>query len=165
METIVTRKCSNCKKEKPITDFYLEKRNNRPEYRRYGCKECEKAKRREYRKSKPGRFPTGKSVSNFITQLNRRDRDKVKVQGRLDDSRRRARKVKAGGKITRQEWQELLERCNYTCLRCKRREPDIHLTIDHVIPISIGGLHVIDNVQPLCQSCNSVKYNKTIDYR
>lgn len=63
------------------------------------------------------------------------------------------------------EWQALVNQYDHTCLCCGRREPDIKLTVDHVIPISLGGSNSIDNIQPLCQSCNSKKRAKHIDFR
>lgn len=62
-------------------------------------------------------------------------------------------------------WQELKRKYDSTCLRCGRREPDIELTADHVIPMSAGGAHTIDNIQPLCRNCNSAKNSQCIDYR
>ena len=78
---------------------------------------------------------------------------------------RTARKKKADGKITAGEWKSLKERYNYNCLCCGRSEPEIILSLDHVIPLSKGGINTVDNAQPLCISCNSSKGNKTIDYR
>lgn len=78
---------------------------------------------------------------------------------------RRARKLGAGGKITANEWNALKELYSFTCLCCKRQEPEIKLTVDHVVPLSVGGTNTIDNAQPLCLSCNCSKGTKTIDYR
>ena len=79
--------------------------------------------------------------------------------------RRYAREKNAVGNITAKEWRELKKRHNYTCLCCKRKEPEIKLTLDHVIPLSKGGTNTIDNAQPLCDTCNKRKGNKMIDYR
>ena len=81
------------------------------------------------------------------------------------ENNRRARKNGNGGTHTAQEWAELKERHDFTCPCCKRKEPDIKLTRDHIIPIVKGGTNFIDNVQPLCGSCNSSKNDKIIDYR
>lgn len=80
-------------------------------------------------------------------------------------SLRRTRKTLAGGSYTAQEWEALKAKYNYTCLRCGRSEPEIQLTADHVIPVSKNGTSNIDNIQPLCKSCNSRKHAKSIDYR
>lgn len=80
-------------------------------------------------------------------------------------SRRRSRKTQAGGSYTPQQWRNLKLQYNYTCLCCGRREPEIRLTADHIIPITMNGTSDISNIQPLCTSCNSKKYNKIIDYR
>ena len=78
---------------------------------------------------------------------------------------RRARILQAGGEFTSRDWKKLCKQYNYTCLCCGRREPEIKLTVDHVIPLSIGGTNSIDNIQPLCQSCNSSKGITIVDYR
>jgi 5-methylcytosine-specific restriction endonuclease McrA len=60
---------------------------------------------------------------------------------------------------------ELKAHYNYTCLACHRQEPEIELTIDHIVPLSRGGTNDTSNLQPLCKSCNSGKGERIIDYR
>lgn len=89
------------------------------------------------------------------------------VPGRISaqHSKRRAYKVQAGGSYDAIEWENLKAKYAYTCLCCGRREPDIKLTADHVMPVSKGGTSFIENIQPLCKSCNSSKGTRIIDYR
>jgi len=81
---------------------------------------------------------------------------------RILTRQRRVRIREVGGTITTSEWESVLEKYGPSCLCCEEIKP---LTMDHVIPISEGGTHTVDNVQPLCLSCNSSKGTKTIDYR
>lgn len=49
------------------------------------------------------------------------------------------------------------------CFKCGETE---NLTVDHVIPLSLGGTNTADNIQPLCSKCNSSKNNRSEeDYR
>jgi 5-methylcytosine-specific restriction endonuclease McrA len=77
-------------------------------------------------------------------------------------AKRRARKTGNGGWFTAKEWRDLKEKYNNKCLCCGEEKP---LSADHIIPISKGGTSNIDNIQPLCMSCNDSKGTKTIDYR
>lgn len=45
-------------------------------------------------------------------------------------------------------------RDSYRCLHCNA---ETRLSIDHIVPVSRGGTHDIDNMQTLCRSCNSRK--------
>jgi 5-methylcytosine-specific restriction endonuclease McrA len=48
------------------------------------------------------------------------------------------------------------------CLRCGS---DKKISLDHIVPVFNGGANEIENLQPLCKSCNSKKGTNTIDYR
>ena len=79
--------------------------------------------------------------------------------------RHSTRKSSVIGKLQYGIWFKIKKFYNFTCLRCLKNEPEIELTIDHIIPISKGGLHTKSNIQPLCRSCNSIKHTKSIDFR
>ena len=65
--------------------------------------------------------------------------------------------ISVTGNFTKQEWEEIKKAHNYICKICKRQEPEIKLTIDHIKPIMRGGLHARENIQPLCSTCNKRK--------
>lgn len=60
---------------------------------------------------------------------------------------------------------KIMERDNYTCQNCGasvHNEPNLLLEIDHIVPISKGGLTTEDNLQTLCWRCNRSKGSKII---
>ena len=81
---------------------------------------------------------------------------------RILTRQRRAKIRAAQGRITKEEWESVLDKYGLACLCCKKIKP---LTMDHIRAIDCGGTHTIDNVQPLCRECNSSKGTKEIDYR
>lgn len=69
-----------------------------------------------------------------------------------------------GGFHTNGEWELLKTQYNFTCPACHKIEPEIKLTKDHIISLLRGGSNKIENIQPLCQSCNSKKHTQIIRY-
>jgi 5-methylcytosine-specific restriction endonuclease McrA len=61
-------------------------------------------------------------------------------------------------KLTRRE---IFRRDNYTCQYCGRKVPN--LTIDHVLPRHLGGMHVWTNVVAACATCNHLKGGRRLD--
>lgn len=78
--------------------------------------------------------------------------------------RRRARLNAAEGEYSLAEWQALVALFDH-CPMCLREWSTIPpspgggaiITVDHIIAISRGGSNRIENLQPLCYSCNSRK--------
>lgn len=69
-----------------------------------------------------------------------------------------------GGCHTYDEWEALKLHYGYECPCCKKREPEIKLTEDHIVPVSKGGTDNIENIQPLCLLCNIRKHTKVVKY-
>jgi len=59
--------------------------------------------------------------------------------------------------ITRRLRYEILRRDSYTCRYCGAKAPDTTITIDHVIPVALGGQDEPSNLVTACTSCNAGK--------
>jgi len=60
---------------------------------------------------------------------------------------------------------EIKERDHHTCLSCGVSlavEPHLLLEVDHIMPVSKGGLSVRENLQTLCWKCNRSKGAKIV---
>lgn len=90
------------------------------------------------------------------------NRERVRLLSRLGEHRRRARKMRLKEHFTKAEWLALCERYGNRCVKCGSMGK---LTADHVMPISRRGRNSIDNIQPLCLTCNVRKHTRHIDYR
>lgn len=76
-----------------------------------------------------------------------------------EHSRRRETRKRAAKAIrthTYKEWIVLVARYKRRCAMCGQKK---RLTRDHIIPISRGGGDGIENIQPLCHSCNAKKHD------
>ena len=113
------------------------------------------------RKSSFGNWKGGISKKPDYSAKNlKRWREKNPDKAVLQTQRRRAFKVNADGYFTLGEWELLKKQYGYTCPSCGKKEPEIKLTVDHIIPLSRGGSDYVENIQPLCGSCNSKKGSK-----
>jgi len=65
-----------------------------------------------------------------------------------------------GPHFTATEWLALVEASGGRCLRCGGAED---LTVDHIVPLALGGSNLISNIQPLCATCNGIKEREVAD--
>jgi 5-methylcytosine-specific restriction endonuclease McrA len=113
----------------------------------------------------------------YVNSLTKSQTDFLKIRNRLGQIKRykkinpnyviqgrNARIVNNGGFHSEKEWNELKEKYNLTCPCCLKKEPEIKLTKDHILPLLKGGMNNIENIQPLCMLCNSKKHIQIIKY-
>lgn len=113
-------------------------------------KEACNKRRKEWRRNNPDK----------VYAQTRRQRDK---NPGIVSMYSRKRKERLKGSFTDKEWNLLCEKFGNVCLCCGKSGK---LTVDHIIPVAAGGEHTIDNIQPLCLSCNCRKSDRVIiDYR
>ena len=73
--------------------------------------------------------------------------------------RMREKSVPGGGWNSKEEVQ-LIEDYGHRCAYCGKKTDKLEM--DHVVPVSKGGNHSIDNIVPACRFCNTSKSNKPL---
>lgn len=58
---------------------------------------------------------------------------------------------------------EILRRDNHACRYCGSCAPDAKLTIDHVVPVALGGSDEATNLVTACADCNAGKTSSSPD--
>lgn len=147
-------------------------RENNPEiskerYRRHNQKRYAIPENRKKKNEADARYRAGwtleKKTEDRIRHLEWRRANPDRHNA--NNQRRRAAKKGNGGSYTAEEWNDLKAMFGNRCLRCGESESRVQITVDHVIPVTKGGSNAIENLQPLCYSCNASKQDRIIDYR
>lgn len=171
---MITKRCGICNRDYSTYPFdeknrkfcshkcYWQARRNNPKYG--GFWKGKKRDKKVIRKLRAGLRRMIKKSGNPRLGLRKRPIEETKKLKALWASQRRAIKLGNGGSHTLEEWETLKAQYNWKCPRCKKAEPKIKLTVDHIIPVTKGGSNNIENIQPLCQPCNSSKQTKIIKY-
>lgn len=58
---------------------------------------------------------------------------------------------------------EILRRDNHACRYCGATAPDVPLTVDHVVPVALGGTDDPGNLVTACRPCNEGKASSSPD--
>jgi 5-methylcytosine-specific restriction endonuclease McrA len=97
-----------------------------------------------------------------MVEINRRAKQryrktaKGKMAMRSDRIKRKYREV---GRIDSRAWQRKMRRLEGKCQLCGTTD---NITVDHILPLKKGGTNHIDNLQPLCRTCNLKKHVKVL---
>ena len=97
--------------------------------------------------------------SESIREKRRKYKNKNRHKSRAYTQKRRG--IKSGvsiGEILPIDM--LLGRQGKMCANCKTKGRGVEWHIDHIVPLSRGGTHSMDNVQVLCKTCNLRKSAK-----
>ena len=177
------RLCSNpnclSTNPQPLSNFYTKKRGGY-EGR---CINCVKSKNNKYYhnnaediKARQASYPVTEEKKQYYGQWQKQNRDKIKAYWKkyasknpeaikISSANRRARIKNAEGSITTQEWRDLIKQIPY-CVSCgKSFNEKTKPTIDHIKPLSCGGSHNKENIQPMCMYCNQSKGAKELILR
>jgi len=73
------------------------------------------------------------------------------------------RALRAQAKIGRVSYVEIWERDKGICYLCGNAIPRDHLHFDHVIPLSKGGAHSMENIRPTHATCNIRKKDRIVE--
>ena len=126
--------CTSCGIVKPLSEYTTNK-----QYVHSRCKSCESVRCSQSRRD-----------NNYY------DRPEVKAKYKVLSNNRRSKEL---GTLTTEQWYAICQAFNFECAYCGAKH---NITMDHVVPISKGGLTILTNVIPACGSCNSSKQNKDI---
>jgi 5-methylcytosine-specific restriction endonuclease McrA len=168
-------RCGKCGQDLPPGAFYKNRSGRKG--RSWRCKPCHNGE------SYPSRKAWGLQHKGHISEYNRQYRklnaDWIREQQQeyLERNREkqrnwqhayRARRTEAGGYLDLRDFFELCEFLGWKCTYCEITLTPGTVTVDHIVPVSRGGRHELENVTPACKSCNCRKHNKLpeeVDWR
>ena len=168
----VSKKCASCNRTRSIK-FAKDNPEKKNAYNRHWQKTNPgkmRESRRKWQKNNPHHIDAeaarkrvkqwARANPDKVREKDRRYRKKYPEKNRAKAHRRKAKKLNV--KSEPYDFKAICARYDNRCLKCKEKKP---LTRDHIKPINLGGDDIASNIQPLCQSCNSSKGTKYIDYR
>lgn len=158
----IKSECKSCHSKKQLDTYYTNSKKFNIKSKEYYHKNRDilKQKQLEYRNNNKEKIK--------LQQANWSKTERGIFLLKNKKYKRRINKLGANlvGSHTQQEWDDLIIRLEFKCVRCLKIFPKNKLTKDHIIPLFDikNTSNSIHNIQPLCRSCNSIKNNKTINY-
>lgn len=147
------KKCSKCREWRPLEQY----RNTTitSDGKTSWCKPCNKKYRAaHYIKNREMLLACQRDYLNDHPRYWARPTQRA---ARIEGVKRRRARTKSFEAIKVNEWLDTLTLFDNKCAYCGK---DSELTQDHIIPVSKGGKHTVDNLIPACKGCNASKLNK-----
>ena len=84
---------------------------------------------------------------------------------KADDGQKKKYTRETASKITANWWvkKRIMEKCNSKCMACGNPHEE-ELVVDHIVPVASNGTNEDDNLQILCNHCNSVKGQRSMEF-
>ncbi len=183
--------CTKCKENKPLEEYSKDARKKNG--RKSECKSCHNVMQMKYRKTANGEMShvkynksdRGKAVyAKANAKYQRSDKGKTiktksqakyyktgkgKAARARGNANRSSNKKQTINNLEAKEFNCVIFLQNYQCIgpdhEGSRFFDMVEPTRDHIVPASKGGDFIKENIQALCQSCNSKKRIQEIDYR
>lgn len=131
-------------------------RQNSEKYRRRAKESYENNKERQRERNRRAQAENPERWRQYQRRWKRKNRSAVLAAQR----KRRAQKAGAGGRgITARDWRRIKREALGLCQYCNEKRD---LTLDHVVPISLGGDHDPSNAVAACLSCNASKSDRPL---
>lgn len=155
--------CYKCKTVKSLEAF--SKLSRSKDGRQSKCKDCFAEYYKQNAEKQKQAYKDWRSIPENIERA--RETRKAYLQtdagkdAKRSDKMRRRSLTRTGDRVA---MSDLISLYGDTCLfpGCVRTD----IEMDHVIPLSLGGAHALENLQPLCKTHNAAKGNRNSnDYR
>lgn len=108
-------------------------------------------------------FPTAEEAKNIIETFPNNIQKRSLI---IDVDNQKQYKIKDGIVVVRKRSQHgkeirkyIYDKANGCCELCGRKVLLPEMTIDHVVPLAMGGRDEIENMQCVCRMCNQLKDN------
>ena len=139
-------------------------RNSKARERRSKDPERARARAAEWKRKNPGRVRELRVTYNQknrarVQELRRKWKNDNRDKSVVYECRRRSIIAGIENTLTISEWRFVLREYGWSCCYCG--EGDAKMTMDHLVPVLLGGATSKYNIAPACQSCNSAKGTKT----
>lgn len=161
----MTKHCVKCKETKSA-EFFQPDQRYRDGFNSW-CKSCNKEAGRRYREKNREVINAKQRVAVKAYYWSNREKVLAQVKARhaanpmphrnramADSARRRAAERAAVDLVDRGY---IIERDQGICHICKKKVPSSQIHLDHLVPISKGGSHTVENLRVAHARCNMIR--------